>query len=255
MRFAKHAFAPFIVALGCAVMLPPARADIGVDLGTIGPVYPIKEEDWLVWVKRRLTAMEKSGEIARRMEEGKRQALASMENPKPLPGIGPTVEAKTWWYDPSIVVTENVVDGQGHIVVAAGTRKNPLEVVALSKRLVFFDARDAKQVAFAKALANEGARVLEEGIAAGVFDEGVADMPFLRYGPIQHRRAARHLIEGERNPLGNSLQSRAHAAARDATTERKQLCHEAMYGLAAFRRQGHQVVRVSRQDSHTFFTE
>lgn len=140
-------------AMSCAC----AVVNDAIDMGTVGPVYPIAEEDWLVWVKRRLSAMEKSGEIARRMEEDKRQALASIENPQPLPGIGPTVEAKTWWYDPSIVVTENVVDGQGRIVVAAGTRRNPLEVVALSKRLVFFDARDAKQVAFAKALANEGA--------------------------------------------------------------------------------------------------
>ena len=91
-----------------------------------------------------------------------------------------------------------------------------------------------------------GLTEIDEALTASVFDEGIADMPFLRYGPVQHRRAARHLMEGERNPLGNSLQRRAHTAARNATAERKQLSDEAVHGLTAFRRQGHQVVRSTR---------
>jgi conjugal transfer pilus assembly protein TraW len=35
---------------------------------------------------------------------------------------------------------------------AAGTRKNPLDVVSLSKRLLFFDARDRRQVVQASEL-------------------------------------------------------------------------------------------------------
>ena len=42
----------------------------------------------------------------------------------------------------------------------AGTRKNPLEIVSLSKHLLFFDARDARQVRQARALmANYQGRV------------------------------------------------------------------------------------------------
>ena len=96
-----------------------------------------------------------------------------------------------------------------------------------------------------------GLTEIDEALATGVFDEGIADMPFLRYGPIQHRCAARHLMESERNPLGNSLQSRTHTIARDATTERKQLRHKAVHGLAAFRRQGHQVVHSTRHHNTT----
>jgi conjugal transfer pilus assembly protein TraW len=39
------------------------------------------------------------------------------------------------------------VDAQGNLLFPAGTRKNPLEVVSLPKRLLFFDARDRRQVA------------------------------------------------------------------------------------------------------------
>src|SRR2546422_3171051 len=78
-----------------------------------------------------------------------------------------------------------------------------------------------------------GLTEIDEALTARVFDEGIADMPFLRYGPIQHRRTAQHLMEGERNPLGNSLQCGAHTAARNATAERKQLSDEAVHDLAA----------------------
>jgi conjugal transfer pilus assembly protein TraW len=46
------------------------------------------------------------------------------------------------------------------LLFAAGTRKNPLEVVSLSKRLLFFDARDPRQVARARELiASYGGKV------------------------------------------------------------------------------------------------
>ena len=45
-----------------------------------------------------------------------------------------------------------LVDAQGQVLVAAGTRVNPLTIVSLSQRLLFFDARDAAQVRQARAL-------------------------------------------------------------------------------------------------------
>ena len=51
-----------------------------------------------------------------------------------------------------MVVGEPIVDAQGHVLVAAGTRTNPLDVVSLSQPLLFFDGRDAAQVRQAKAL-------------------------------------------------------------------------------------------------------
>ena len=98
-----------------------------------------------------------------------------------------------------------------------------------------------------------GLTEIDEALTASIFDEGIADMPFLRHSPVQHRRATRHLMESERNPLGNSLQRRTHTAARDATAERKQLSDEAVHGLAAFRRQGHQVVRSIHHHNATLF--
>src|SRR5207245_5363004 len=48
-----------------------------------------------------------------------------------------------------------------------------------------------------------GLTEIDETLTARIFDKGIADIPLLRHGPIQHRRTARYLMQGERNPLGN----------------------------------------------------
>ncbi len=53
------------------------------------------------------------------------------------------------------VFSEDVVDEQGRVVAKAGVVYNPFNYIALSKSLVFIDARDEKQVSIA-------ARYLEE---------------------------------------------------------------------------------------------
>ena len=49
-----------------------------------------------------------------------------------------------------MVLARDIRDNTGQLLFAKGTQVNPLEVVSLSKRLVFFDGGDARQVAFAK---------------------------------------------------------------------------------------------------------
>ena len=39
---------------------------------------------------------------------------------------------------------QNITDDKGNIIVPAGTTKNPLEVVSLSKHLLFFDGSDPR---------------------------------------------------------------------------------------------------------------
>jgi conjugal transfer pilus assembly protein TraW len=53
---------------------------------------------------------------------------------------------RTFYFDPSFTLDRNILDPQGELLFAAGTRKNPLEVVSLSRHLLFFDARDPRQV-------------------------------------------------------------------------------------------------------------
>jgi conjugal transfer pilus assembly protein TraW len=129
---------------------PPAAA--ALDLGKIGPTYPIAEPSFLEFIEARLREKERSGEIQRLQDAAQARAIAAINTPPPVPGVKPTEKARTHYYDPSFTLEENLHDDQGHVLFPAGTRKNPLEVVSLSKHLLFFDARDAKQLERARAL-------------------------------------------------------------------------------------------------------
>ena len=129
-----------------------ATANRAEDLGAIGQTYTIAEPHLLNYIEQTLREKEKSGELASLEEQAKRRVIESIRNPKALAGIRPTQTARTFYFDPSITVEQNITDDMGNIIVPAGTTKNPLEVVSLSKHLLFFDGSDSEQVRHARAL-------------------------------------------------------------------------------------------------------
>ena len=137
------------VALGLARTHERVHA---ADLGTLGPTYGIAEPHLLNFIEQRLRDKERSGELQRLMQEAQTRGIESVQRPAPVPGLRPTETARTFYVDPSFTLDRNVVDAQGRLLFAAGTRKNPLDVVSLSKHLLFFDARDPRQVARAREL-------------------------------------------------------------------------------------------------------
>src|SRR6202795_2448099 len=119
-----------------------ATGDRAEDLGTVGETYAIAEPHLLSYIEQTLREKEKSGELANLEEQAKSRVIEAIRNPKPLAGIRPTQTARTFYFDPSIKVEQNITDDKGNIIVPAGTTKNPLEVVSLSKHLLFFDGRE-----------------------------------------------------------------------------------------------------------------
>ena len=127
----------------------------------IGPVYSIAEPDLLKTILAKIQEKQRTGELARLVAEAKKRSIQTIENPTPVPGLSKTAKARTFYYDPSITVTRNVIDhSSGRLLVPAGTRVNPLDYVSLSKKLFFFDARDKDQVKEAEGLIrSSGGRV------------------------------------------------------------------------------------------------
>ena len=122
------------------------------NLGTIGPTYPVAEKNLLDVIMARLRAKEASGELKRHEQEARDRAAYAVNNPRPVDGLRRAQAARTFYFDPTFTLQSNVVDSAGAVLFPAGTRKNPLEVVSLSKHLLFFDARDPGQVARAREL-------------------------------------------------------------------------------------------------------
>lgn len=141
------------------------------DLGTIGPTYAISEPHLLAFIKQRLRAKERSGELARLAEQARTRGITTVTQPQPVPGLRTTEAARSFFLDPSFTLDRNILDAQGHLLFAAGTRKNPLEVVSLSKHLLFFDARDRRQVAQARELMARYQGKLKPILTAGSYLE------------------------------------------------------------------------------------
>lgn len=137
------------VALALAAV---CTGSVATDLGTLGPTYEIAEPHLLRMIEQRLQALERSGELARIEQEARARGTDAVRNPQPVAGVHPTRSARTFYFDPTFTLDRNIVGAQGELLFPAGTRKNPLEVVSLSKHLLFFDARDKRQVRRAREL-------------------------------------------------------------------------------------------------------
>ena len=135
-----------------ALLVIATQAAVATDLGVIGPTYPIRERNLLEHIMAKLREKEASGELKKAEDLARERATSSIHNPKPVPGLLRVESARTYYFDPTFVLDRNILDENGALMFPAGTRKNPLDVVSLSKHLLFFDARDPRQVARAKEL-------------------------------------------------------------------------------------------------------
>lgn len=126
-----------------------ARSD---DLGVLGPVYPIAEPDLLDVIHARLLQKQKTGEIDALQKEAQKRAMAAIERPQAVAGIGKAKVPRSYYFDPSIVVPDNIVDDKGTILIAKGTKANPLDVMQFSQTLLFFDGTDPAQCVLAQTM-------------------------------------------------------------------------------------------------------
>lgn len=115
----------------------------------IGTTYPVAEKSLLEEIMGKLKAMEASGEIAARQEDMKKIAIESINNPKGT-RIKATKDAQTHYFDPSIRVDKDIMLPDGRVLHKAGTVVNPLTIKSFSKRMIFIDGKDPKQVAWGK---------------------------------------------------------------------------------------------------------
>ncbi|MCC6480606.1 MAG: type-F conjugative transfer system protein TraW [Sphingomonadaceae bacterium] len=133
-----------LAALICA----PAMAR---DYGQQGTVYRVIEADLLQAIRTRLGQLEASGETARLNQELKRRTIARVNRPEPVAGIGLAQKMRVWRFDPTIAVERDIVDDKKRVIMAAGTRVNPLDTVPLRTPLLFLNGDNPAELAWATA--------------------------------------------------------------------------------------------------------
>lgn len=134
-----------LVALGLVIPVPAAARDYGQQ----GAVWQIAEPDLLQQIHARLTQLERTGETARLNEQLKQRTIARINRPQPVAGLVQASIERIWRFDPTITVERDIADNRGRVIVAAGTRVNPLDTVPLRAPLVFLDGDEPAQLAWA----------------------------------------------------------------------------------------------------------
>lgn len=142
-----HRLVPVLVFALCASTGPAAARDYGQH----GAVWSIAEPDLLEQIHARLTHLEVSGETGRLNAALQRHTVAKVERPDPVPGLAPAATTRTWTFDPTITVSADIRDARGAVIIARGTRVNPLDTVPLRTPLVFLDGDDAASLDWAAA--------------------------------------------------------------------------------------------------------
>ena len=142
--------APFLVAATLAVSAAPASAR---DYGAAGALFPVVEPDLLASIHARLTMLEKTGATQRLNAELQRRSIARVNRPAPVEGLTRAEGARSWLFDPTIVLADDIADDRGRVIMSRGTRVNPLDSVALRHNLLFLDGDDPAQLAWALARA------------------------------------------------------------------------------------------------------
>lgn len=131
--------------LTCGVVFS-AQAQV---IGTFGTLYDIQEEDSVAYIKRRLTEMEKDGTIKKKQQEAVARVREHLLHPPPVSGITTAKSHRVFYWDPTFTLNRPITDGHGRIIYPVGYRFNPLMYGGLSKRLLFIDQRDPRQVKLA----------------------------------------------------------------------------------------------------------
>lgn len=132
------------------------------DLGIYGSTSSIGEEDLIQFIKERVQSFSEEDRLLF-MQAMQNYFVSELKKPMEIKGIRQVKEYSVTYFDPSICVTQDIFNHKGQIVVKKGTLFNPLSQVSLSQNLLFFDATDAEQLAWAKFFSSSSKWILVKG--------------------------------------------------------------------------------------------
>lgn len=114
------------------------------DFGIQGQVFPIEERDPVAVIQERLSHLDPHT-LQRALEAAREEDRLF----PPIEGWTPTHVARAYAYDPTYMLTRDIIDHRGHRVFKKGERINPLDYASIHRTLLFIDGREPQQVMWA----------------------------------------------------------------------------------------------------------
>lgn len=132
------------------------------DLGVYGSTSSISEEDLIQFIKERIKTFSEE-ERQQFMQAMQNYFVSELKKPMEVKGIRKAKKYSVIYFDPSICVDQDIFNHKGQIVVKKGTIVNPLSQASLDQDLLFFDATDIEQLAWAESLSSSSKWILVKG--------------------------------------------------------------------------------------------
>ena len=111
------------------------------DTTPVGRTYPIKEQNMLSYIEDKIKAYDFDKDI--------KTTTGNFMKDRFDVELILSSESRTYYVDPSTVIKKAIMHN-GKVIVAPGTKVNPLQYMPLTKDYVFIDATDKAQIEIAK---------------------------------------------------------------------------------------------------------
>lgn len=126
------------------------------NFGTLGHTYPIEERDLLEVIQEKL-ASRSEDEILSYVWQ--RQDFV----PKPLKRLKECKKPRSFYFDPTVVLKEDILDAKGKVIIPKGTAYNPLESFSLNNPLLFLNGEDENHIRWASNQEDGSVWILSKG--------------------------------------------------------------------------------------------
>ena len=134
------------------------------NMGIRGPVEDIAERDLIEVMKEKMAAVD--------WAEKKEKAVNNFWNKQQFIHLPRAKKHNVKHIDPTIMITADIKDAEGNIIVPRGHQINPLDLKAFSQAVVVFDPLDTKQIALVdKRLAELNSRYSKVTLIVTQFDQ------------------------------------------------------------------------------------
>lgn len=129
----------FLVLLGCSF------ASCSKSLGVVGETFPIAEMSFLEFIEHRLRELSDNGTLKAMESQWQARAADHINRPTPL-GLPRATQKRKTHYDPSMRLTQAILDEQGRVLYPSGTQVNSLEQLpTYAPCWLLFNADDVAQ--------------------------------------------------------------------------------------------------------------
>lgn len=152
-------FQRIFIALIATLLLSVIEAK---DFGIQGQTFPIKEQNLknVLQAKAEHLSQEDVEKCARRLGE-KIQEKGGLF--KKVSWIKEATHYSSFFYDPSTSLEEDILDAEGRVLFAKGSKINPLDHVTLDSGLLFFNGENPKHIKWAESQEGEFKWILTNG--------------------------------------------------------------------------------------------